>query len=172
MSKSTLISLYYTPSDYRLLTLCLSKYELYLYFYLVCLCVFSLGYSLCLGKSYFFRFNHPEEASRMKSMLPQKSPVSALAYNTGTNTGSPVNPFLDPCPFFFVPPLCLCSATSPSPLPPPSLFHHLLHLFYLSFQVFSSCSSSSAYSPRKYLLLSPDRDLRIKLQVDTTQTGV
>ncbi|XP_070841792.1 pleckstrin homology-like domain family B member 2 isoform X2 [Chaetodon trifascialis] len=40
------------------------------------------GYSLCLGKSYFFRFNHPEEASRMKSMLPQKSPVSALAYNT------------------------------------------------------------------------------------------
>ncbi|CAJ1082395.1 pleckstrin homology-like domain family B member 1 isoform X2 [Xyrichtys novacula] len=42
----------------------------------------SSGYSLCLGKSYFFRFNHPEEASRMKSMLPQKSPVSALAYNT------------------------------------------------------------------------------------------
>ncbi|XP_056290702.1 pleckstrin homology-like domain family B member 2 isoform X2 [Pseudoliparis swirei] len=40
------------------------------------------GYSLCLGKSYFFRFNHPEEASRMKSMLPQKSSVSALAYNT------------------------------------------------------------------------------------------
>ncbi|XP_056868475.1 pleckstrin homology-like domain family B member 2 isoform X5 [Takifugu flavidus] len=40
------------------------------------------GYSLCLGKSYFFRFNHPEEASRMKSMLPPKSPVSALAYNT------------------------------------------------------------------------------------------
>ncbi|XP_077410792.1 pleckstrin homology-like domain family B member 1 isoform X2 [Vanacampus margaritifer] len=40
------------------------------------------GYFLCLGKSYFFRFNHPEEASRMKSMLPQKSPVSALAYNT------------------------------------------------------------------------------------------
>ncbi|XP_027860659.1 pleckstrin homology-like domain family B member 2 isoform X4 [Xiphophorus couchianus] len=40
------------------------------------------GYSLCLGKSYYFRFNHPAEASRMKSMLPQKSPVSALAYNT------------------------------------------------------------------------------------------
>ncbi|MEQ2269811.1 hypothetical protein XENORESO_010257, partial [Xenotaenia resolanae] len=32
--------------------------------------------------SYYFRFNHPAEASRMKSMLPQKSPVSALAYNT------------------------------------------------------------------------------------------
>ncbi|XP_023855828.1 pleckstrin homology-like domain family B member 2 isoform X7 [Salvelinus sp. IW2-2015] len=40
------------------------------------------GYSLCLGQSYFFRFNHPEEASRMKSMLPQKSPVSPLAYST------------------------------------------------------------------------------------------
>ncbi|KAF5893305.1 pleckstrin homology-like domain family B member 2 isoform X2, partial [Clarias magur] len=39
-------------------------------------------YSLCLGKSYFFRFNHPEEASRMKSMLPQKSPVSPLVYST------------------------------------------------------------------------------------------
>lgn len=51
------------------------------------MCVFSPGYSLCLGKSYFFRFNHPEEASRMKSMLPQKSPVSALAYNTGTHKG-------------------------------------------------------------------------------------
>ncbi|XP_035382248.1 pleckstrin homology-like domain family B member 2 isoform X5 [Electrophorus electricus] len=40
------------------------------------------GYSLCLGKSYVFRFNHPEEASRMKSMLPQKSPVSPLVYST------------------------------------------------------------------------------------------
>ncbi|XP_076146184.1 pleckstrin homology-like domain family B member 2 isoform X2 [Alosa pseudoharengus] len=40
------------------------------------------GYSLCLGKSYFFRFNHPEEASRMKSMLPQKSPVPPLVYST------------------------------------------------------------------------------------------
>ncbi|TKS87907.1 Pleckstrin -like proteiny-like domain family B member 2 [Collichthys lucidus] len=47
------------------------------------------GYSLCLGKSYFFRFNHPEEASRMKSMLPQKSPVSALAYNTDVFALSP-----------------------------------------------------------------------------------
>nr|XP_015196755.1 PREDICTED: pleckstrin homology-like domain family B member 2 [Lepisosteus oculatus] len=37
------------------------------------------GYTLCLGKSYFFRFNHPEEASRMKSMLPQKSPACSLA---------------------------------------------------------------------------------------------
>ncbi|XP_076869638.1 pleckstrin homology-like domain family B member 2 [Brachyhypopomus gauderio] len=40
------------------------------------------GYSLCLGKSYFFRFNHPEEANRIKSMFPQKSPVSPLVYST------------------------------------------------------------------------------------------
>ncbi|XP_029104646.1 pleckstrin homology-like domain family B member 1 isoform X3 [Scleropages formosus] len=41
------------------------------------------GYTLCLGKSYFFRFNHPEEATRMKSMLPQKSPVSYLGHSSG-----------------------------------------------------------------------------------------
>ncbi|XP_071183985.1 pleckstrin homology-like domain family B member 1 [Salvelinus alpinus] len=40
------------------------------------------GYSLCLGKSCFLRFNHPEEASRLNSMLPLKSPVSPLGYNT------------------------------------------------------------------------------------------
>ncbi|XP_016385493.1 pleckstrin homology-like domain family B member 2 [Sinocyclocheilus rhinocerous] len=40
------------------------------------------GYTLCLGKSYIFRFNHPKEANRMKSMLPQKSPVSPLVYST------------------------------------------------------------------------------------------
>ncbi|KAJ8390640.1 hypothetical protein AAFF_G00102460 [Aldrovandia affinis] len=40
------------------------------------------GYTLCLGKAYFFRFNHPEEARRMKSMLPQKSPVSSIGYGS------------------------------------------------------------------------------------------
>ncbi|XP_035289843.1 pleckstrin homology-like domain family B member 2 isoform X2 [Anguilla anguilla] len=40
------------------------------------------GYTVCLGKSYFFRFNHPEEARRMKSMLPQKSPVSSIGYGS------------------------------------------------------------------------------------------
>ncbi|XP_061104192.1 pleckstrin homology-like domain family B member 2 [Conger conger] len=40
------------------------------------------GYTLCLGKSHFFRFNHPEEARRMKSMLPQKSPVSSMGYGS------------------------------------------------------------------------------------------
>ncbi|KAG7484362.1 hypothetical protein MATL_G00048390 [Megalops atlanticus] len=40
------------------------------------------GYTLCLGKSYIFRFNHPEEAQRMKNMLPQKSPVSSLGYGS------------------------------------------------------------------------------------------
>uniref|UniRef100_A0A4W5LIS3 FHA domain-containing protein n=1 Tax=Hucho hucho TaxID=62062 RepID=A0A4W5LIS3_9TELE len=46
------------------------------------------GYSLCLGKSNFLRFNHPEEASQMNSMLPLKSPVSPLGYSTG-NTHAP-----------------------------------------------------------------------------------
>ncbi|XP_045064120.1 pleckstrin homology-like domain family B member 2 isoform X1 [Coregonus clupeaformis] len=40
------------------------------------------GYTLCLGKSYFFRFNHPEEARRMKSMQPQKSPVATMVYGS------------------------------------------------------------------------------------------
>ncbi|XP_020320102.1 pleckstrin homology-like domain family B member 2 isoform X9 [Oncorhynchus kisutch] len=35
--------------------------------------------TLCLGESYFF---HPEEASRMKSMLPQKSPVTTMVYGS------------------------------------------------------------------------------------------
>lgn len=53
---------------------------------LIHVCVYyplCAGYTLCLGKSYIFRFNHPEEANRMKSMLPQKSPVSPLVYSTG-----------------------------------------------------------------------------------------
>uniref|UniRef100_A0A8C8D1Z9 PH domain-containing protein n=1 Tax=Oncorhynchus tshawytscha TaxID=74940 RepID=A0A8C8D1Z9_ONCTS len=35
--------------------------------------------TLCLGESYFF---HPEEASRMRSMLPQKSPVTTMVYGS------------------------------------------------------------------------------------------
>nr|XP_046173058.1 pleckstrin homology-like domain family B member 2 isoform X6 [Oncorhynchus gorbuscha] len=35
--------------------------------------------TLCLGESYFF---HPEEASRLKSMLPQKSPVTTMVYGS------------------------------------------------------------------------------------------
>ncbi|KAK6486178.1 pleckstrin homology-like domain family B member 2 isoform X1 [Huso huso] len=57
------------------------------------------GYTLCLGKSYFFRFNHPDEASRLKSMLPDRSQVSPLSpspdfvrlgneYNHSQNTSS------------------------------------------------------------------------------------
>ncbi|XP_038861770.1 pleckstrin homology-like domain family B member 2 isoform X5 [Salvelinus namaycush] len=38
--------------------------------------------TLCLGESNFFHFNHPEEASRMKSMLPQKSPVTTMGYGS------------------------------------------------------------------------------------------
>ncbi|KAL4624883.1 pleckstrin homology-like domain family B member 2 [Arapaima gigas] len=40
------------------------------------------GYTLCLGKSYYFRFNHPEEATRMKSMLPPKSSLSSIGHSS------------------------------------------------------------------------------------------
>uniref|UniRef100_A0A667ZIU4 Pleckstrin homology-like domain family B member 1 n=1 Tax=Myripristis murdjan TaxID=586833 RepID=A0A667ZIU4_9TELE len=43
------------------------------------------GCMLCFGQSAFFRFNHPEEALRMKSMLPGGS------HGLGTNTHSALN---------------------------------------------------------------------------------
>ncbi|XP_030602714.1 pleckstrin homology-like domain family B member 1 isoform X2 [Archocentrus centrarchus] len=36
-------------------------------------CRLTQGCMLCFGQSAFFRFNHPEEAQRMKSMLPEGS---------------------------------------------------------------------------------------------------
>lgn len=39
-----------------------------------------LGCMLCFGQSAFFRFNHPEEAFRMKSMVPQGGSVSTGDY--------------------------------------------------------------------------------------------
>uniref|UniRef100_A0A8C9S7E6 FHA domain-containing protein n=1 Tax=Scleropages formosus TaxID=113540 RepID=A0A8C9S7E6_SCLFO len=71
------------------------------------------GYTLCLGKSYFFRFNHPEEATRMKSMLPQKSPVSYLGHNFHiTVLLSPARDSTSPAllvlPVSFLPQLFVC----------------------------------------------------------------
>ncbi|XP_058490190.1 pleckstrin homology-like domain family B member 1 isoform X4 [Solea solea] len=40
----------------------------------------SQGCMLCFGQSNFFRFNHPEEAFRMKSMMPQGGGVSTGDY--------------------------------------------------------------------------------------------
>uniref|UniRef100_A0A3P9KCX7 Pleckstrin homology-like domain family B member 1 n=1 Tax=Oryzias latipes TaxID=8090 RepID=A0A3P9KCX7_ORYLA len=39
------------------------------------------GCMLCFGQSAFFRFNHPEEAFRMKSMMPQGGAVSTGAFD-------------------------------------------------------------------------------------------
>ncbi|CAI5677612.1 unnamed protein product [Oreochromis niloticus] len=46
---------------------------------------------LCFGQSAFFRFNHPEEAFRMKSMMPQGGSVSAGDYRLCADTESLVN---------------------------------------------------------------------------------
>ncbi|XP_047450404.1 pleckstrin homology-like domain family B member 1 isoform X5 [Mugil cephalus] len=51
----------------------------------------SQGCMLCFGQSAFFRFNHPEEASRMKSMMPQGGSVSTRDYRLCTDTESLVN---------------------------------------------------------------------------------
>uniref|UniRef100_A0A669ERH2 Pleckstrin homology like domain family B member 1 n=1 Tax=Oreochromis niloticus TaxID=8128 RepID=A0A669ERH2_ORENI len=49
------------------------------------------GCMLCFGQSAFFRFNHPEEAFRMKSMMPQGGSVSAGDYRLCADTESLVN---------------------------------------------------------------------------------
>uniref|UniRef100_A0A8D3B270 Pleckstrin homology-like domain family B member 1 n=1 Tax=Scophthalmus maximus TaxID=52904 RepID=A0A8D3B270_SCOMX len=46
----------------------------------------SQGCMLCFGQSNFFRFNHPEEAFRMKSMMPQGGSVSTGDYRICTGT--------------------------------------------------------------------------------------
>uniref|UniRef100_A0A8D0CX48 Pleckstrin homology-like domain family B member 1 n=1 Tax=Sander lucioperca TaxID=283035 RepID=A0A8D0CX48_SANLU len=51
----------------------------------------SQGCMLCFGQSAFFRFNHPEEAYRMKSMVPQGGSVSTRDYRLCPDTESFVN---------------------------------------------------------------------------------
>ncbi|XP_059187407.1 pleckstrin homology-like domain family B member 1 [Centropristis striata] len=51
----------------------------------------SQGCMLCFGQSAFFRFNHPEEAFRMKSMVPQGGSVSTGDYRLCSDTESFVN---------------------------------------------------------------------------------
>ncbi|KAL4608627.1 pleckstrin homology-like domain family B member 1 [Arapaima gigas] len=51
----------------------------------------SQGCMLCLGQSAFFRFNHPEEAFRMKSMMPGASQVPSGGFRTHSDAESLVN---------------------------------------------------------------------------------
>ncbi|KAM9442341.1 pleckstrin homology-like domain family B member 1 isoform 22-T22 [Salvelinus alpinus] len=51
----------------------------------------SQGCMLCFGQSAFFRFNHPEEAFRMKSMMPEGSRGSGGNYRIHSDTVSLVN---------------------------------------------------------------------------------
>ncbi|KAM9318178.1 pleckstrin homology-like domain family B member 1 isoform 2-T2 [Pholidichthys leucotaenia] len=46
----------------------------------------SQGCMLCFGQSAFFRFNHPEEAFRMKSMMPQGGSLSHGDYRLDTES--------------------------------------------------------------------------------------
>ncbi|KAM4743328.1 pleckstrin homology-like domain family B member 1 isoform 12-T14 [Anableps anableps] len=51
----------------------------------------SQGCMLCFGQSAFFRFNHPEEAFRMKSMMPHGGGVRTGSYALCSDTESLVN---------------------------------------------------------------------------------
>nr|XP_023672103.1 pleckstrin homology-like domain family B member 1 isoform X2 [Paramormyrops kingsleyae] len=51
----------------------------------------SQGCMLCFGQSAFFRFNHPEEAFRMKSMLPGVGQTPGGGYRIHTDSDSLVN---------------------------------------------------------------------------------
>ncbi|XP_026154580.1 pleckstrin homology-like domain family B member 1 isoform X2 [Mastacembelus armatus] len=51
----------------------------------------SQGCMLCFGQSAFFRFNHPEEAFKMKSMMPHGGSVSTVDYRLCADTESLVN---------------------------------------------------------------------------------
>uniref|UniRef100_A0A3B5L994 Uncharacterized protein n=1 Tax=Xiphophorus couchianus TaxID=32473 RepID=A0A3B5L994_9TELE len=52
---------------------------------------FLAGCMLCFGQSAFFRFNHPEEAFRMKSMIPHGGGVRTGSYALCPDTESLVN---------------------------------------------------------------------------------
>ncbi|XP_061683462.1 pleckstrin homology-like domain family B member 1 isoform X3 [Syngnathoides biaculeatus] len=51
----------------------------------------SQGCMLCFGQSAFFRFNHPEEALRMKSMMPSGGNISTGDYRTCADMETLVN---------------------------------------------------------------------------------
>ncbi|XP_051748535.1 pleckstrin homology-like domain family B member 1 isoform X9 [Ctenopharyngodon idella] len=49
------------------------------------------GCMLCFGQSSFFRFNHPEEALRMKSLMPGGSPGFTSTYKNQSETHGQLN---------------------------------------------------------------------------------
>ncbi|XP_073719373.1 pleckstrin homology-like domain family B member 1 isoform X10 [Misgurnus anguillicaudatus] len=51
----------------------------------------SQGCMLCFGQSAFFRFNHPEEAFRMKSMMPEGGQTGSLKNQALTDSENLVN---------------------------------------------------------------------------------
>ena len=60
-----------------------SSLEIFFFF------VSSAGSMICVGRSNYFRFNHPEEAERMKTILPNAARISSVPMNFATSsTGS------------------------------------------------------------------------------------
>uniref|UniRef100_A0A671NZN7 Pleckstrin homology-like domain family B member 1 n=1 Tax=Sinocyclocheilus anshuiensis TaxID=1608454 RepID=A0A671NZN7_9TELE len=51
----------------------------------------SQGCMLCFGQSAFFRFNHPEEAFRMKSMMPERGQTASVKNWAHTDSENLVN---------------------------------------------------------------------------------
>ena len=83
------------------------------------------GSMICVGRSNYFRFNHPEEAERMKTILPNAR-ISSVPMNfanassaTGITSNAP-------------------SATSPEP---PGTFFLVKCLAYAGRQCFSACAA-------------------------------
>jgi len=86
------------------------------------------GSMICVGRSNYFRFNHPEEAERMKTILPNAriSSVPMNFANASSTTGITSAP----------------SATSPEP---PGMFSPC-ELAMPADNVFTPCAAKAAYS--------------------------
>jgi len=46
-----------------------------------------IGSMICIGRSNYFRFNHPEEAERMKTILPNAARISSVPMHFQQHNG-------------------------------------------------------------------------------------
>lgn len=52
------------------------------------------GSMICVGRSNYFRFNHPEEAERMKTILPTSSRISSVPMSNMMSQDGPGESFV------------------------------------------------------------------------------